>query len=472
MSQMRELLVLEPDPAPCREHGGEALASLVERSLASSTVSVRSGCLPDSVTGPAPDLVLVSYGTGRRLSSAVESLARRWRATPVVGCFCSHRERPSAVRGSLTAGVDDFVCCPVRPIDLVPRIERLLGGAVGEAASGDAPGPPGAPGRGALAALKGESERFLEVIALLPRLAAVDAPVLVTGETGTGKELVARAIHYQSRRRGHAFVAVDCGALPDHLVENELFGHERGAYTDAGSRADGLVAEAAGGTLFLDEIDSLSATAQSKLLRFLQTREYRPVGSSRSREADLRIVVATNAHLPDRVRDGSFRRDLYYRLNVLSVRLPPLRERVGDVSVLARHFVHRFRLEYGRPEIVLAPSGLDRLEAHPWPGNVRELETAIQRSVLLAPGGRLGADDLDLPGVGVGDGGGGGPLPATASFQEAKTDAIERFERAYLLRSLAAADGNVSQAARAAGKERRSFQRLLAKHGIDKTAFC
>jgi DNA-binding NtrC family response regulator len=293
----------------------------------------------------------------------------------------------------------------------------------------------------------------------------VDATVLLTGETGTGKELVARAIHYGSPREGEPFVPVNCGALPEHLVENELFGHAKGAYTDASSTERGLVAEAEGGTLFLDEIDALSMSAQVKLLRFLQDREYRPVGSARSLTANVRVIAATNAELWEQVQAKRFRKDLYYRLHAIALRLPALRERPEDIPRLAAHFLHRCGIHYGREPQQFSAAALQKLMAYAWPGNVRELEAAIQRAVLLTSSSVLHPDDIELsfpyqhPGSG------------DESFREAKARIITQFERAYLITLLSSHKGNVSRAAKQAGKERRAFTRLLQKYSLKQCAF-
>lgn len=306
--------------------------------------------------------------------------------------------------------------------------------------------------------LVGESPAFLDALKRIPIAAQCNVTVLLLGETGTGKELVGRAIHYQSARHGKPFIPVNCGALPDHLFENELFGHVRGAFTDASTASKGLVAEAEGGTLFLDEIDTLSPAAQIKLLRFLQDREYRPLGSPSSVVADVRIIAATNADLGQRVEGREFRQDLYYRLKTFPVVIPPLRQRMEDVPQLARHFLNLFAARYHVPAKDISSSGMRRLLSYRWPGNVRELECAIQQAILLSGSTILEAGDFDVP----------EPSAATVSLslENRKTEVLTQVERDYLLSILSVHKGNVTHAARAAGKERRCFQRLLRKHGI------
>jgi DNA-binding NtrC family response regulator len=314
--------------------------------------------------------------------------------------------------------------------------------------------------------LVGRSPAFLSALELIVKFAGCDATVLVHGETGTGKELAARAIHYLSNRRGFPFIPVNCGALPDSLVENELFGHVRGAYTDARESQKGLIADAEGGTLFLDEIEALSARAQIVLLRFLQDREYRPLGGRTQVRGDVRIITASNTDVVELVRAGTFREDLLYRLAILSLKMPALRERPGDTVLLARHFVRRFAAQYRRPERELDPPTVDVLATRQWPGNVRELENEIHRAFLLAEGGLI---RLATPGDPA-----SAPSPARVEaltdccFHEAKARALSQFERAYIEQLLGRSRGNVSLAARISGKERSRLTKLMKKHGIDR----
>lgn len=308
-------------------------------------------------------------------------------------------------------------------------------------------------------AVIGESAALHQAIRKVPRLGASEANVLITGETGTGKELFARAIHYASGRAAHPFVPVNCAALPDTLFENELFGHEKGAYTDASSAGMGLLAVADGGSLFLDEVDSLSVTSQAKLLRVLQEREYRRLGSQRPLRANVRIIAAANAPLAERVAAHEFRADLFYRLNVLAIHLPSLAERREDIPILARHFAVRFARECHVPVPRLSADAFRRLINYPWPGNIRELESTIQRAVVLADGPLLDESVFDLPGSST-------PARPVVDPSLPIKEAVYEFEREYLTGLLWQQEGNVSRAARAAGKDRRSFQRMLRSHGI------
>jgi two-component system response regulator GlrR len=313
------------------------------------------------------------------------------------------------------------------------------------------------------AGLVGHSAAFVAALARLPRYARCDAGVLILGETGTGKEVCAQALHYASARAGGPFVAVNCAAIPAELVEDELFGHVRGAYTHAHAARSGLVAEAEHGTLFLDEIDALPLAAQAKLLRFLQDQQYRPVGSSQLRQAHVRVVAASNRPLDALAAAGQFRQDLLFRLNMLTLMLPPLRERMADVPALAEHFLALSRRDGQHAIQSMSAAALARLMAWSWPGNVRELKHAVDRAALLASGPQLTADDLDLGPAQAAT----APPAAAEGFNAAKARAVRDFERHYIERTLAEAGGNIAQAARLARKHRRAFFELLRKHDID-----
>jgi DNA-binding NtrC family response regulator len=321
------------------------------------------------------------------------------------------------------------------------------------------------------ARLIGDSGSFQDVIARIARFSACDAPVLIEGETGTGKELVARALHYRSARRGHPFVPVNCAALPEQLVVSELFGYERGAFTGAQGRRLGLVEQARRGTIFFDEVDSLLPPAQAVLLRFLQDQEYRPLGAGSLLHADTRVVAASNVCMASEVRERRFREDLYHRLNVLTVSLPPLRARGGDILDLASHFLDHLSRQDRRVPKALSEAAVSALMKHDWPGNVRELENRLHRSFLTADGREISSVDLGLDGAEEDDGPQArGPL-LEGTFAAAQARAVADFERAYLSNLMTATQGNVSAASRLAGKERRTLARLLRKHGIDRHRF-
>jgi two-component system, NtrC family, response regulator GlrR len=356
---------------------------------------------------------------------------------------------------------DDFMFSPIRTPELHQRIARILGPEGGSIESirwrmTEEMG---------LAQLVGNDPAFVHLVEQLPSIARSDVPVLITGETGTGKELFARAIHFVGKRRSFPFIAVDCGALPDHLIENELFGHARGAYTDAHQDQRGLIAMAEGGTLFLDEIDALSLTAQAKLLRFLQEHSFRSLGSDRFVRANINVIAATNRDLDASVRDKQFRSDLYFRLNVLRVHLPPLRERRGDVGLLATHFLAQVAERGDHAHKRFSPAALRALEAHDWPGNVRELFNVVQRAVALSAGVHILPEGLAMR----------DPFPladiSAESFRAARADAVATFERRYVEDLLRKHQGNVTRAARDAHKDRRAFGRLVKKYGIDRASF-
>ena len=304
----------------------------------------------------------------------------------------------------------------------------------------------------------GESPEFLQTLALLKQVAVYDAAVLIEGETGTGKELAARAIHYDGPRRSKPFLPVNCGALQDSLIENELFGHCRGAYTGADRDEPGIIGAAHGGTLFLDEVDSLSPKAQVALLRFLEDRQYRPVGGRSQRAADVRIISASNRSLAELVAADRFRADLIYRLRVMYIQIPPLRARAGDALLLARHFVSGLSQRFEKPILPFAPAAAVWIETYAWPGNVRELENAVCQAFLLASGPAITFATLPESSI--------EPFEVR-SYRRAKQRAIVEFERTFLSRVIRSTGGNVSEAARLIQTERRHLGRLLKKHGLD-----
>lgn len=311
--------------------------------------------------------------------------------------------------------------------------------------------------------LFGNSAQFQKAQSRIEKIAKADVAVLIAGETGTGKEMAARAIHYLGARNGGPFIPVNCGALPEALIESELFGHERGAFTDAKSASTGLISEADGGTLFLDEVDALSHKAQAALLRFLQDHTFRRVGSSVSRQADVRIIVASNANLDELVFQRRFRRDLLYRLNVLTLSMPALRDREGDAVELASLFLKRFCKQYRTGEKHFHPASIHFITQHSWPGNVRELENLVHREFLMSESDEIlfeTAIPQDEEEV----------LVFEADFKRAKAHAIAQFEHKYLKAVLERSEGNLSHAARLAGQERSAFGKLARKHGFKAAA--
>ncbi len=400
-----------------------------------------------------PDVVVATLGafqatnTGRFLASLQHAFPHR-----SVLVTTTDPDRFDFFR-ALEMGASDFLLPPLRRSDLLPRLMRqarvtCCSDALVQKLKEDI----------GLKHIIGESPAFLEKVWCVPRFARCDAPVLISGESGTGKEIFARAIHYLSPRADRPFVPVNCGALPENLVESEIFGHKRGAFTGAASDQAGLIREAEGGTLFLDEIDCLTPQAQVKLLRFLQDGEYRSVGSHQILRANIRVIAAANADFSHLVRSGKFREDLFYRLNVLALALPALRERPGDILLLTHDFLEKQAAITETPPKNLSLAALNRLLGHSWPGNVRELQNVLMRAIVLCDRDSIEASDLDLPDE--------GPAAEDQSFRTMKSRVVWRFEHDFLTTVLRVHHGNITRAASAVKKDRRAFWELLRKHSL------
>ena len=327
---------------------------------------------------------------------------------------------------------------------------------------------------GAPDGLVGSSGGMRDVTRLIDAVAYSSATVLVTGESGTGKELVARALHARSPRKAQPFVALNCGALTETLLESELFGHVKGAFTGAQRDQKGLFDAADGGTIFLDEIGDIPPATQVRLLRVLQEGEIKRVGAADSLRVDVRVIAATNRDLTRLVKSGKFREDLFYRLNVINIPLPPLRERIEDVPLLAHHFLRRYAERLGKKVRTLAPEALELLCGYRWPGNVRELENAIERAVVLCRGETVGAVDLPpavtgrtAPLVRESPASGDDAAWLAQSYAAAKEQALRRFEKGYVEALMKACDNNISAAARKAGMDCSNFKRVLRKYRTD-----
>jgi DNA-binding NtrC family response regulator len=303
----------------------------------------------------------------------------------------------------------------------------------------------------------GTSKRMQDVLRMAAAVAPTDATVLVYGETGTGKEILARSIHYQSQRANGPLVAINCGAIPETLLETELFGHEKGAYTGATGSRVGKFESADGGTIFLDEIGDMSAAMQVKLPRVLQERSFERVGGNRHVRVDVRVIAATNKDLRQAIKDGAFREDLYYRLAVVPLELPPLRERMEDAPVLAQHFLEQFRTRYQKPVRALGRATIRKIRQYPWPGNVRELEFSIERAVILCRGEELRAEDLLL--------GDDAREPADEAFPT-----LAEAERRHLLESLQRTDWDIEASANLLGVTAAALRRKLEQHGLTEEA--
>ena len=302
----------------------------------------------------------------------------------------------------------------------------------------------------------GGGQAMAHVLELIAVAARTEIPVVIQGESGTGKELVARAIHYTGPRAARPFLTMNCGAVPETLMEDELFGHARGAYTGAHADKRGVFEEAEGGSLFLDEIGDLYLSCQVKLLRVLQEHEVRRLGETRNRRVDVRTIAATNRDLKVEMEARRFREDLFHRISVLPIYLPPLRERREDIPLLVGQFLQQFNRELGRTIRAFTPQALDRLKSHAWPGNVRELENRIKQAMVMAKGEVIDLESLDM----FSGGAPGAPFP---TYRKAK----EEFVRSYLVQCLQAVKGNVAAAARLAGKDRKDFYDLMKRHHVD-----
>ena len=429
-----------------------------------------------------PDLVLLDLalpdGNGMDLLGRIRARDPQVKVIILTG----HGTVQTAVE-AMKAGAWDYLGKPVALGELKLLLDKALGqGRLEETLSYYR-------GREAresgLGAILGHSPAIVALKALLARLleaeqamAAGDAPpaVLIRGETGAGKELVARALHYDGRRAQGPFIELNCSALPAQLVEGELFGHERGAFTDARERRIGLVEAAHGGTLFLDEIGDLEPAVQVKLLKVLEDRSVRRLGAVRERAVDVRFVAATHRPLEALVREGSFRADLYYRLSVMTVTVPPLRDRAGDAEMLARHFLAAHGQRYAKPGLHLDEDALALVRRHPWPGNIRELRNAMEQAVLSAGADRVvrPANLALVPPAPLAEAEPreaemGAEAPQTLAPQNAAPQTLAQQERESLVRALERAGGNVSKAARLLGVSRDTMRYRLAKHGLDTT---
>ncbi len=309
----------------------------------------------------------------------------------------------------------------------------------------------------------GMSRSICDIQKKIMRVSPFNANVLIDGESGTGKGLAARSIHYLGPRAGKPFISVNCGAIPENLFENELFGHVKGAFTDAGNDQAGLVRAADGGTLFLDEITTIGSSTQVKLLRLLDNSEYNPLGGSRTRQADIRIIAATNESLMDLVNSGAFREDLYYRLNVVYFHMPPLRERKEDIPLLVEHFVEKYAQKFNRPDIHVSPKSMKTFVAYPWKGNIRELENMIQNLIIMSNSSNLEITDIPLPDR--------EPTFGLETFKVAKENAIINFEKTYLIQLLKEYKGDVAKAAARSGKGRTTLWNLIKKHNLKPKQF-
>ncbi len=465
----RRILIVDDDPLALR------LVRRLLRPLGFPVVTADSGEEALEVMENTPIGLLL---TDLRMSGIggdelLEIARRRYPTLPVL-IMTTHGSVDTAV-SLMRKGATDFLTKPIEGPVLQQSIERVLRRAeledevatlrqqLAQKSEGDR-------------LLIGESPVFRQMLDRLPLAARSDVPILVLGETGTGKELVARTLHAQSTRSAGPFVAVNCGALPGELLDSELFGHVKGAFTDARRDKTGLVADADGGTLFLDEIGDMPLSLQVKLLRFLQEGEIRPVGSNKTVRVDVRVVAATHRDLRAMVDDGEFREDLYYRLNVIPIHVPALRDRGGDVALIAQHLLVRYVATTTRPGLRFSKASLGRLASHGWPGNVRELENVVRRAAVFGAvmeGDEIGPETIEFDGAQApsrNDGPAIGQVlevDLETPLRDAKDALVDAFQEAYCRAALAEAEGVVAQAARRSGKDRKSFWELLQRYDID-----
>jgi two-component system, NtrC family, response regulator PilR len=390
-------------------------------------------------------------------------LRQQGRTTPVI-MITAYADSESAIQ-AMKQGAYDYLTKPFKMDEIKLVIRRAL-----EEAARRTETEPAAPPQveePALRSIIGRGPRMVELYKLISRVALVDSSILITGESGTGKELVARTIHYNSSRAHKPFVAINCGAIPEELLESELFGHVKGSFTGAIAHKAGLCEVAGGGTVFLDEVAEMSPGLQVKLLRFLQDHKFRRVGGTEDIEVDIRTIAATNKDPAQLIRTGTFREDLYYRLNVISVEMPPLRERREDIPLLAANFLSVFAARAGRNAMSIAPEAMEILTAYAWPGNVRELENVMERAVALAVTDELHPENLP-PNV---------MQPTAASLPQTwevppeglnLEQVIAQIEQALLKDALAKADGVQTRAAQLLGINFRSFRYRARKYGLDR----
>jgi DNA-binding NtrC family response regulator len=366
-------------------------------------------------------------------------------------------------------GALDYLPKPFTPDEIRAVVRQALSARQPWGEPPAAPIPPKS--RGTVHQLIGDSPKIRQVISMVEKVAPTDSTALVCGESGTGKELIARAIHANSRRRDKVFYAIDCATLNSSLLESELFGHTKGAFTGAAKDKAGIFQLADQGTVFLDEIGNISLEVQSKLLRFLETREFWPLGATAPSKVDIRIIFATNKNLEELVTAGIFREDFYYRIVVYPILLPPLRDRRTDILPIAMHFLQHCSRQINKDLQGLDPSAEDRLMDYYWPGNVRQLRNVIERAVILCEGNRVTARDLGLPEVARAPAESSSYVPQTKDElkrvkKKIRRTAVDEVEKNFLLQALSKNNWNITRAARETGLQRTNFQNLMKKHGI------
>jgi DNA-binding NtrC family response regulator len=401
-------------------------------------------------------IFVLSRSKLKQVGKLIRSVREKFSVLPIL--FIAEKFKPDEMFALLNFGATDFITPPLDQMKVLPRLWRLL-----EHKREQNTLAYRLKEKLGMQQLVGQSLAFLNEIKKIPTVAKCDANVLITGETGTGKDMCARAIHYLSPRADRPFIPLNCGAVPTELMENELFGHVQGAFTGAATTQAGLISAADSGTLFLDDIDCLPPTSQAKLLRFLQEKEYRQLGAAKLFQADVRVIAATNSDLEVSVAEGKLRQDLYYRLNVIPLIMPALRDRREDIPLLARHFLSRYANDFQKHVNGFAPDAMKMLMLYDWPGNVRELEHVVERALIFSEHNLIREADIQLPQP--------KSSASTASFKEAKANVVNQFEKNYIKGVLHVCEGNITRAAQTAQKNRRAFWQLIRKHQIDVQAF-
>jgi len=408
-------------------------------------------------TANRPTVTLLDLGLPPRPNEPEEGLAvlsnlLALDETAKVIVVSGQGDKPNALR-AVGAGAYDFLCKPVDTDELKIVLQRCVYVAELE---NEYRAMQRSQRLDAFEGILGASPQMQVVFNFVRKVAPTTAPVLILGESGTGKEMVAQALHRRSRQKNGPFIGINCNAIPENLLESELFGHEKGSFTGAHAQNKGHIEAAAGGTLFLDEIGDLPVPVQVKLLRFLQEKRFQRVGGRQEIHSDARVIAATNVNLQESVASGTFREDLYFRLAVAVVKVPPLREREDDVGLVAKEFLHRFGVQHGKPNVTFAPDGLRAVSLYGWPGNVRELQNRVQRAVIMADGKRVTASDLELTDI------------ANATPPQTLKEAREGVEREIVQDALRRNRGKITAAALDLGVSRPTLYELMEKLGIVK----
>jgi DNA-binding NtrC family response regulator len=456
------VLVVDDEAEPARIVAGLLGAADVEVVATTAADAVRIAT-DNQRAGTGFDVVLLDHipaTTGA--DAAIVAFARRGVEARVI--LMSDADPSALATEALRLGAFDFVAKPLTRAELRLRVERAWRDRHGQ---GERAADKRRPRKSDV--IIGGGTWIKELYERISMVAATDVTVAISGDSGTGKELVARTIHNLSPRMEGPFVVVNCAAIPEGLLEDELFGHVRGAFTDATRDREGLIAAAHSGTLFLDEIAEMPVPLQAKLLRVLQSHEFRRIGDDKDLQVDVRVITATNRDLEQAVAAGTFREDLYYRIHVFPLVLPPLRARKDDIALLAHHFVMRHRNKVGKEIEGLSADAVARLVQYDFPGNVRELENKIHQALVVTRGPMIEAEDLSLPPA--------RPVSRAATldlerpFRDLKADAVDKFERDYLVALLDRHHGNLAAAARQAGMDRKNLWALVQRHTIDVDAF-